>query len=1025
MPYVIETLPAVNGGVTERPPRLRRADTCDVLLNGFPEPGMGVRKRPRIEDLDLISEDPEAFDGGLLTTIRPVGDAYRLAVGNGDLKALRMDGTEVDILFPEGKDYLTGDQGFRSVSSGKTTWITNRATTVETLDERSPKGSQGVLLYVRQADYGTTYFVTVDSTSVRLDTPAGSSAQQRPDLDTGEIAAQIRARLLADLPSGYQIEVFGSTLRIARSGFPAPNVSATDGLADRGILIIPGTVQRIEDLPLRAPDGYVVEIIGDPGSEDDNFWAKFDDRGDEDQDGVWVEIAEPGARTQFDPETMPHRLVFQGQTASGEVRSLPELPAQDRGDRSPSSPQGWNRYYQADWPNRLELPVGFAEVALDPAEDAQIRWDNQYVLRNVPSSFEGETRFAEAAFSVDTRLMPPGSSCFVRLVIDSTLISQRLYQSGEFLQNELLSGTFTVPGGGGDLKLELVYNSFEPGIDDQVARVVAKGTAAQGGVWHYGWTQTILAFPNFVSYPEGWTLEFTLDSEPFSLTLPAATGSGGAAASLAALVDADTDFSASASGRFVTIETDPSGDAPIYEVTGGWNHETTAYLKDFWNTLGDLTGQTAFNRTDGSSGTITDSGPSFIEVSAGLSGGQTNRFNRGDLIEVAGTGEYFVFQAAPWEPRKAGKENFPSFVGDTIQGLFVFKDRLGFLSGTSVIMSRAGDHLNFFRHTARLVRDDDPIDVESAGSRTALFHTPIEWDSGLFLMSTQGLYALGPVGVNQPLTPRTASLEFRSSIPNDSSVPPVVAGSRLYYVRKGPNGLQVMVSWIGDNLRVQSDILNRDLPTYISGTPLSMAADSAHGLVFVLTDEALFCQRFIEDPREGVVYSAWSRWELPGDQKIIEFSEEGVLTVISVTDIGVSLGEIDLSGSQEVSDVTYADSVGNLSNPVNFKMEWKSPWLLRDERGHPVPGELRTQYVDIHIENTYYMEITVSGTWGIEVVEKNLGLSDKVIRLPIGRKDFELRIDDHQAGSLRITGITFEGQFYPAQHDNLPRQESA
>jgi hypothetical protein len=1028
MPYVMETLPAVNGGVTERPNRLRRADTCDELVNALPEVGLGVRKRPPIQEVGVIAGDPAAFDGGLITTVRPAADPFRVVVAGGDLKVFDQSGAEQTVLFPEGKGYLAGSGGFRALVAGRTAWITNRGVVPAILPERTPTAPNEALVYVRQADYGTVFNLTVDGNAVTYVTPDGNSAGERPEIDTTEVAKALEAKLKARLPL-YFIDRFGSTLRIRRQDKGGLLISSSDGLADRALLVIPGKVQRFEDLPLRAPNGYLVEVAGDPGTEDDVFWVRFDA---EENEGQWVEVARPGSRTKLDPDTMPHRLVFQGALGEGTARSLPLLPTTSKGGRDPASAQGWSHWAAVSG----DLPesggeVSFTETAISGARNIELQWHEQYVKGVLASGLEGTDRTIEAGFSVDTRQMLPGSLVQVALKVAGIVEEFRVYESGRHFQNEKFELELTVPTGGADVLLEIDYLKETPDLVDQAAVVTVFGTDAATAdgprftFWHYASSQLILEFTS-ERYPEGYSFSFDLNATGFVYTSTVAEGPSQIAASVAALINADAGFIASSSGGQVFVTTDPVDEGPDFNVTDSWSQGTHTFLKDAWFFDQDLVGATVRNLSDGSSGTITAFGDEWVQV-ASLTGGGNNEFRLGDEVEVVDSAaDYFVFGPAPWEANKAGPEAFPTFVGQPIQNLFFASNRLGILAGDSVVMSRVDNHVNFFSHTAKLIRDDDPIDVESAGRRTAEFHTAIEWDSGLYLLSRLGLYALGPTGATAPLTPRTASLVFRSEIPNDPSVPPVVAGSRLYYVRNSPRGLQVMVAWVGENLQVQTDLLNRDLPSYISGTPLAIAADPSFSAVFVLTDEDTYFQRFIEDPREGIIYSAWSRWELPGEQKALEFSEDGVLSVVSVVPAeSVNLGTIDISGNMVVSNSAYADVVGTLTAPVTFRQEWSEPWLLRGERGEAVPGDLRVQYVEVFLEGTYNLTVSTVGPWGTRETTHSLTPAQESVRVSLGRKKFSFVLEDDQPGSLRITGITFEGQFYPAQHGNLPRQESS
>jgi hypothetical protein len=63
--------------------------------------------------------------------------------------------------------------------------------------------------------------------------------------------------------------------------------------------------------------------------------------------------------------------------------------------------------------------------------------------------------------------------------------------------------------------------------------------------------------------------------------------------------------------------------------------------------------------------------------------------------------------ALKWEPRLVGDEDsnsHPSFVNNTIQDVFLFQNRLGFLTEDNVSMSQAGDYYNFYHKSATASR---------------------------------------------------------------------------------------------------------------------------------------------------------------------------------------------------------------------------------------------------------------------------------------------------------------------------------
>ena len=54
--------------------------------------------------------------------------------------------------------------------------------------------------------------------------------------------------------------------------------------------VIKDTVQQFTDLPNVSPNGYVVEIVGDEGTDFDNYYVKFTtNNGNAFEEGQWQE----------------------------------------------------------------------------------------------------------------------------------------------------------------------------------------------------------------------------------------------------------------------------------------------------------------------------------------------------------------------------------------------------------------------------------------------------------------------------------------------------------------------------------------------------------------------------------------------------------------------------------------------------------------------------------------------------------------------------------------------------------------
>lgn len=336
----------------------------------------------------------------------------------------------------------------------------------------------------------------------------------------------------------------------------------------------------------------------------------------------------------------------------------------------------------------------------------------------------------------------------------------------------------------------------------------------------------------------------------------------------------------------------------VFVYMGDWMSGPMAYVPELALTVNAHIGKVINNISDGSSGTVTANTLTTLTV-ASLTGGGTNTFRKGDLIDIVGTTTDFYFTNALWKPRKVGTLQtapYPSFVSKKIGELFSVKGRLGFLSEGRLVTSRTGDYLNLFRETVTQLLPTDPIDVISATQKVGNFHSATHWDEGVLLWSSQGQYSLE----GDPLTPETVGLTLKTEFTNSTRLRPVVAGRRIFFTRGKGTTTQVMTYALtndGDR-KADADDITRHIPTYIAGTPIQMVAE--FGFLALLTDadqsKLYVCSYHYES--QTLVQRAWSRWEFAAGTRIVSLDIiDSKLGLVVSRPGGVYLEVIDLDPS--------------------------------------------------------------------------------------------------------------------------------
>jgi hypothetical protein len=235
----------------------------------------------------------------------------------------------------------------------------------------------------------------------------------------------------------------------------------------------------------------------------------------------------------------------------------------------------------------------------------------------------------------------------------------------------------------------------------------------------------------------------------------------------------------------------------------------------------------------------------------------------------------FTFRAADWDQRKAGDDKIapgPSFVGNSINELLFFKNRLGFLSDENVILSRAGSFYDYWRSTATALLDDDPIDVAATDNGVSVLRSAVASSDRLVLFADQTQFTL--MG-NELLTPKTASIRPSTSFQASRVARPVRAGNSIFFpVDRG------QFTMIRDyRIDVNSGIADAadttgHVPQYIPGTALKIAGSTHEDILVVQADgdpAALYVYKYYWS-NDQQLQASWSRWTFPGVTAILDIA---------------------------------------------------------------------------------------------------------------------------------------------------------
>lgn len=191
---ISSTIPNFVNGVSQQPYTLRLNSQGELQENGLSTVAQGLKKRPPTKHIKkILSTVP---DNAFLHTInRDSSEQYVVVVTNGDLKVFDLLGNEKTVLFPEGKGYLAAAnpaQDFAAVTVADYTFLVNKTVTVKQNSLTTPKRPFEALVNVKAGNYGKTYRIYLNGSSVAsYTTPDGGSPSHSASISTDNIASQL------------------------------------------------------------------------------------------------------------------------------------------------------------------------------------------------------------------------------------------------------------------------------------------------------------------------------------------------------------------------------------------------------------------------------------------------------------------------------------------------------------------------------------------------------------------------------------------------------------------------------------------------------------------------------------------------------------------------------------------------------------------------------------------------------------------------------------------------------------------
>lgn len=255
-----------------------------------------------------------------------------------------------------------------------------------------------------------------------------------------------------------------------------------------------------------------------------------------------------------------------------------------------------------------------------------------------------------------------------------------------------------------------------------------------------------------------------------------------------------------------------------------------------------------------------------------------NQYTMPHALVRAADGQ-FDWKPLTWDGRNAGDDNtnpMPSFVGATINDVFFFRNRLGFLSGENVVMSRTSKYFNFFPASVATLSDDDPIDVAISHNRISILKYAVPFSEQLLLWSDQAQFVLSSNGI---LSSKTIELDLTTEFDVSDGARPYGIGRGVYFAAPRASFTSLKRYYaIQDVSDVKSaEDVSAHVPSYLPNTVFNLHGSGTENFVSILSDGdpgSVFIYKFLYLD-EKLVQQSFSHWRFGENTRILASASIG------------------------------------------------------------------------------------------------------------------------------------------------------
>lgn len=297
----------------------------------------------------------------------------------------------------------------------------------------------------------------------------------------------------------------------------------------------------------------------------------------------------------------------------------------------------------------------------------------------------------------------------------------------------------------------------------------------------------------------------------------------------------------------------------------------------------------------------------------------------------------------------------PSIIGSPITDIFFYQNRLGFISGSNIVLSGINNYGNMFPSSVRSIISTDVVDVTVASQEVSTLRYAIELADRLIIFADDSQFIVSAEG---SLAPDTTVITVASKYNVLNNTRPIVVGDSAYFISTIGQSEHLFKYSLSE--KVEGKFVATDLslhtPTYLSNNTFKLVGHSTIGytLAFEYNSNTIFVFNGAA-VGEQQVQAAMHKWVSPlpiVGASIIDNSL--YLSLYDSTNTKVILGLLDLNTPSDFTVIDYTDDIDSVDNNYTSYIQL-SKWYVKDGEFGTKRGRLQIRTIEYSIDdNSYY-----------------------------------------------------------------------